>query len=242
MRSPQPTVNFQSPNMSSPVGSGEKYLGMTAPISLTAPEQADRDRSVALKAALEPHGCFEGEEEMAHRMEVLATLNQLVKQWIKDLSIEKNMPAALANTVGGHVYTFGSYRLGVHNKGADIDALCVVPRHIHREDYFDSFYILLQQQPEVAELRAVADAFVPVIKMVYDGIDIDMTFARLALKEVTDNQSLSDPMLLKNLDQKCVRSLNGCRVTDEILNQVNILINHTEKPMQIRYIVYYLLH
>jgi len=221
MRSPpQPTVNFQIPNMSSPVGAGEKYLGMTAPISLTAPEQADRDRSVALKAALEPHGCFEGEEEMAHRMEVLATLNQLVKQWIKDLSIEKNMPAALANTVGGHVYTFGSYRLGVHNKGADIDALCVVPRHIHREDYFDSFYILLQQQPEVAELRAVADAFVPVIKMVYDGIDIDMTFARLALKEVTDNQSLSDPMLLKNLDQKCVRSLNGCRVTDEILNQV----------------------
>ena len=70
--------------------------------------------------------------------------------------------------------------------------------------------------------RAVTDAFVPVIKMVYDGIDIDMTFARLALKEVTDNQSLSDSNLLKNLDQKCVRSLNGCRVTDEILNQVSL--------------------
>lgn len=34
------------------------------------------------------------------------------------------------------------------------------------------------------------------------------------------DQDLSDPMLLKNLDQKCVRSLNGCRVTDEILRQV----------------------
>ena len=158
--------------------------------------------------------------EMTHRMEVLASLNNLVKQWIKDLSIEKNMPPSMANTVGGHVYTFGSYRLGVHNRAADIDALCVAPRHIHREDYFDSFFNVLQQQPEVTELRAVPDAFVPVIKMVYDGIDIDMTFARLALKEVTDNQSLSDPMLLRNLDQKCVRSLNGCRVTDEILNQV----------------------
>lgn len=219
MRSPQ-AVNLQNSNMSSPVGSSEKYLGMTAPISLTAPEQSDRDRTSTLVTALEPHGCFEGEQEMTHRMEVLATLNHLVKQWIKDLSIEKNMPPTLANTVGGHVYTFGSYRLGVHNKGADIDALCVVPRHIHREDYFDSFYALLQQQAEVADLRAVADAFVPVIKMVYDGIDIDMTFARLALKEVTDNQSLSDANLLKNLDQKCVRSLNGCRVTDEILNQV----------------------
>jgi poly(A) polymerase len=65
----------------------------------------------------------------------------------------------------------------------------------------------------------VHEAFVPVIKMNFDGIEIDMTFARLALKEVGDSQSLSDPMLLKNLDQKCVRSLNGCRVTDEILNQ-----------------------
>lgn len=220
MRSPPlQAVNLQGSTMSS-TGSTEKYLGMTAPISLTPPDDGDRERTSRLVTALQPHGCFEGEQEMTHRMEVLATLNQLVKQWIKDLSIEKNMPPTLANTVGGHVYTFGSYRLGVHNRGADIDALCVVPRHIHREDYFDSFYALLQQQPEVAELRAVADAFVPVIKMVYDGIDIDMTFARLALKEVTDNQSLSDPLLLKNLDQKCVRSLNGCRVTDEILNQV----------------------
>ena len=43
---------------------------MTAPISLTTPDQADRDRTASLVNTLEPHGCFEGEQEMAHRMEV----------------------------------------------------------------------------------------------------------------------------------------------------------------------------
>jgi len=169
---------------------------------------------------LEPHGCFESEEELNHRMDVLSRLNDLVRKWIREVSILKNMPESLAETVGGKIFTFGSYRLGVHNKGADIDTLCVAPRHILREDYFTSFLEMLRLQEEVTDLRPVPDAFVPVIKLCFDGIDIDLTFARLALKEVVDNQDLSDPKLLKNLDQKCVRSLNGCRVTDEILRQV----------------------
>jgi poly(A) polymerase len=96
----------------------------------------------------------------------------------------------------------------------------VAPRHILRDDYFSSFVEHLRMRDEVTDLRAVPDAFVPVIKLCFDGIDIDLTFARLALKEVTETQDLSDPLLLKNLDPKCVRSLNGCRVTDEILRQV----------------------
>lgn len=43
--------------------------------------------------------------------------------------------------------------LQVHNKGADIDALCVAPRHIYRADYFTSFFELLKQQTEVTDLR-----------------------------------------------------------------------------------------
>lgn len=38
---------------------------------------------------------------------------------------------------------------------------------------------------------------------------MDLLFARLALPEVPDDLSLLDEGLLKNLDPKCVRSLNG---------------------------------
>ncbi|CAB4065170.1 PAP [Lepeophtheirus salmonis] len=170
--------------------SGSMTTGITPPISLAFPESGDVERTVLLKESMEPYGVFDTGDELNHRMAVLSRLNVLVKEWIKEVSLEKNMPLNLAETVGGNVYTFGSYRLGVHNRGADIDALCVAPRHILREDYFSSFVDKLRAQPEVSELRSVPEAFVPVIKMNFDGIEIDMTFARLALKEVTDNQTL----------------------------------------------------
>ena len=59
----------------------------------------------------------------------------------------------MVEEVGGKVYTFGSYRLGVHTKGADIDTLCVAPRHVDRVDFFSSFMELLKEQSEVKNLR-----------------------------------------------------------------------------------------
>lgn len=198
-----------------------RTLGMTSAISLAKPKASDLEHTRELSEYLKEAGMFEEDSELNHRFEVLGKLNTLVRTWIRDISINvKNMPPQIADTVGGKICTFGSYRLGVAGKGADIDALCVAPRHIERTDYFSSFYELLKEQPEVTEMRAVEEAYVPVIKMKYEGIEIDLLFARLALKEVPDSVDLKDDTILKNLDEKCVRSLNGCRVTDEILRQV----------------------
>lgn len=212
--------NGNNSTNNSPQQLAPKQLGMTSAISLAVPKQEDIQRTADLEKALEPFNVIENEQELNHRMEILAKLNTLVKQWIKDASITKNMPEQVATKLGGKIYTFGSYRLGVHHRKADIDALCVAPRNIERTDYFTTFIELLKQQPEVTECRAVEEAFVPVIKMNFDGIEIDLLFARLALKEIHDDFDLRDDSLLKNLDPRCVRSLNGCRVTDEILRLV----------------------
>jgi poly(A) polymerase len=58
------------------------------------------------------------------------------------------------------------------------------------------------------------------MKMKFAGIEIDLLFARLALPSIPDHLELRDDTLLKNLDEMCVRSLGGSRVTDEILRLV----------------------
>ncbi|XP_040831027.1 poly(A) polymerase alpha isoform X7 [Ochotona curzoniae] len=198
----------------------QKHYGITSPISLAAPKETDCILTQKLIETLKPFGVFEEEEELQRRILILGKLNNLVKEWIREISESKNLPQSVIENVGGKIFTFGSYRLGVHTKGADIDALCVAPRHVDRSDFFTSFYDKLKLQEEVKDLRAVEEAFVPVIKLCFDGIEIDILFARLALQTIPEDLDLRDDSLLKNLDIRCIRSLNGCRVTDEILHLV----------------------
>jgi len=79
---------------------------------------------------------------------------------------------------------------------------------------------MIRQRPEVAELAPVPDAFVPIIKFKWDSISIDLIFGRLALPRVPMDLELADSSILKGLDEACLKSLNGPRVTDEILRLV----------------------
>ncbi|XP_071387524.1 poly(A) polymerase gamma [Centroberyx affinis] len=195
----------------------QKHYGITSAISHAPPREIDHQYTNKLSDAMKPFGVFEDEDELNHRLAVLGKLNNFVKEWIAEISESKNLPPSAVSNVGGKIFTFGSYRLGVHTKGADIDALCVAPRHVERTDFFQSFFEKLKQHEEIKDLRAVEDAFVPVIKFKFDGIEIDLLFARLALQSIPDNLDLRGDSILRNLDIRCIRSLNGCRVTDEIL-------------------------
>lgn len=198
----------------------QKCYGITSPTSWAGPKESDRIYTEKLVEALQPFGIFEDDEELSHRMFVLGKLNNLVKEWIAELGEIKSLPPTVISSAGGKIFTFGSYRLGVHTKGSDIDALCVAPRHVERSDFFQSFVEKLKLQDGIRDVRAVEDAFVPVLKFEFLKIEIDLVFARLPLQCIPDNMDLRDDSHLKNVDIRCIRSLNGCRVTDEILHLV----------------------
>lgn len=99
----------------------------------------------------------------------------------------------------------------------------VVPKHICREDFFEDFPALLTKMAPhgaIGELTPVPDAFVPIIKFEYSGISIDLIFAKIALDQVPITLLLKDKSLLRGVEERDLRSLNGTRVTDEILELV----------------------
>ncbi|CAK5270759.1 unnamed protein product [Mycena citricolor] len=196
------------------------YLGVTPPIS-TAPSNArELEVTKTLMDELKAQNQFESEEEARRRELVLGRIAALVKKFVRDVSLAKGMSEAAATAAGGKIFTFGSYRLGVHAPGSDIDTLCVFPKHVSRDDFFTTFEPMVREMEDAVEVSGVPEAFVPVIGAKISGISMDLLCASLNMSSIPDELSLNDNNLLKTLDESVVRSVNGTRLTDELLRLV----------------------
>ncbi|KAJ8619723.1 hypothetical protein MRB53_028252 [Persea americana] len=196
-------------------------VGITEPISLSGPSEFDVIKTQELEKFLADSGLYEIQEEAVLREEVLGRLDQIVKAWVKKISQAKGFNELFVKEANAKIFTFGSYRLGVHGPGADIDALCVGPRHATREeDFFVELQNMLAEMLEVTELHPVPDAHVPVMKFKFSGVSVDLLYARLSLWVIPEDLDMTKDSILRNVDEQTVRSLNGCRVTDKILQLV----------------------
>lgn len=157
---------------------------------------------------------------------MLESLRLVADAFVKRVAKEKAPDnPTLFRDACAKIFTYGSFRLGVYMPGSDIDTLVVAPKYVSREDYFNYFPEMLQAMTppgSITDLTPVEDAFVPIIKFEYDGISIDLIFSRILLTQLPsdDKWGLKDSNLLRGLDEAELRSVNGTRVTDEILSLV----------------------
>eukprot|EP01059_Diplonema_ambulator_P034243 TRINITY_DN7588_c0_g1_i1.p1 TRINITY_DN7588_c0_g1~~TRINITY_DN7588_c0_g1_i1.p1 ORF type:complete len:643 (+),score=106.40 TRINITY_DN7588_c0_g1_i1:200-1930(+) len=162
----------------------------------------------------------ESREQGDVRSKVLVRLEKLIRTWMAKLLRAKGYEAP--DDHGGRLLTFGSYKLGVHFPGSDIDTLCIAPRDVDREDFFDSLVNILRKHLLVKELNPVRDAHVPVIKMNFYEIQIDLVFSALDLDKIPPSPpfNIGADSLLRNLDDPSQRSINGTRVAEKLLRCV----------------------
>ncbi|EHA50953.1 hypothetical protein MCOR02_008098 [Pyricularia oryzae] len=205
----------------------ERQLGVTPPVSVHLPTEEEKQATDSLLAELRAQNSFEGPVETEKRFAVLRSLQEIADAFVKTVARKKEPDnAVLIKDARGKVFAYGSLRLGVWGPGSDIDTLVVAPRYVTREDYFEHFPgLLVEMAPPnaITDLSVVVDAFVPIIKFEFSGISIDLIFSRIAtMKQLPadPNWNLSDSNLLRGLDEKELRSVNGTRVTDEIISLV----------------------
>jgi len=198
----------------------DKRYGTTEPISLDLPTEDDARHTQELEAYLQSVNLFETEAGREKREEVLGTVQQVVREWSLNAAIAQGLTDGSSDEYAAKILTFGSFRLGVNNPGADIDTLCLAPNHLNRTHFFTQLYEILRKDSRVTQLTAVPDAYAPVMKFEFNGVELDLLFCQLPQSTISPKFSIFDSSNLRNMDQKSVRSLNGARVTDMILELV----------------------
>ncbi|KAH9287704.1 hypothetical protein KI387_031821, partial [Taxus chinensis] len=199
----------------------QRQYGVLSPISTAGPGRADRPKNRLLEEFLKSQGLYEGPDESALRKKVLADIDQIVKLWVKQVTKLKGYDEHMVEEANAKIFTFGSYRLSVHDPGADLDTLCVGPCYVSREeDFFVILHEMLAEMTEVTELQPVPDAYVPVMKFKLRGISIDLLYASISLWDIPEDLDISQESVLYDTDEQSVLSLNGCRVADQILHLV----------------------
>jgi len=217
--------------------------------SSTPPElsfQATLTKYIAQNVALE------SDEGIRARERVLVKMGNLHRDWVKSVAMKRGLNTDAVEGAGGELFTSGSYRLGVHEPGADIDTIAVAPNICTREDFFGSGYISpnkiegddddttpperdpnslaerIRRHPDVTNFVPVEGAAVPILTFDWEGINIDLLFARLNTPSVPSNFDVDNDLVLSGVDSATEKSLNGPRVT----NLIAALVSGTEQRYQ----------
>ena len=158
-----------------------------------------------------------------YRKDVLNSLQKITEEFVRQMGRKHKMPEKIVNSLGGKIFTYGGFRLGIFGPGSDIDTLVVTPENITREDFFQHYpNILLEEAPKdsITDLTNIADAHVPIITFDYHGISIDLNFCELNVPQVPRDMEVADDMILRGIDETGAKAINGTRVADKMMELI----------------------
>jgi poly(A) polymerase len=186
---------------------------------------------------------LESTEGIQRRERVLNRMGTLCRDWIRSVCRKRGLPPDVVDSAGGQLFTSGSYRLGVHEPGADIDTILVAPNTCTREEFFgtllsssegtdpnnpsdavpdvkvrdpESLAERIRRHPDVTNFVPVEGAAVPILTFDWEGVNIDLLFARLNSASVPTDFDIDNDGVLDGVDSATEKSLNGPRVTNLI--------------------------
>lgn len=164
---------------------------------------------------------LEDESQRMMRQRVAEHLQKIANQWVisEDPKVEKV-----------RLLTFGSSILGIVTNESDLDTVLLIPSSISREKFFLNFVKFLDAQVgfEIDSVMAVPDAHVPVLKMVVNGLPVDILPCFIPVREYRvlinsggENGDLDFRLIRhRDLDLPSLLSLNGVRVGRTLVDSI----------------------
>ena len=161
--------------------------------------------------------------ESLRRESIAKHLEDLANEWFvgEDTSGSKT-----------RLLTFGSSILGVVTNESDLDTVLILPATISREKFFHNFVEFLKSPREgfvIESIMAVPDAHVPVLKMVVNGLPVDILTCRIPQRDYrafiespSRNGGQLDFSLIhyRELDTASLLSINGVRVGRTLVDSI----------------------
>ncbi|KNA08338.1 hypothetical protein SOVF_163390 [Spinacia oleracea] len=177
--------------------------------------------SISLLQFMANEGLVPSPDETLKRRSIVLRLEKIVQDWITKVAWQRKRPENGISNASAGVIIYGSYGLGVHNSESDIDALCFGPFFATmEEDFFIGLHNVLKSTSGVSKIHCVKDAKVPLMRFIFEGIAVDMPYARLP-----ENVDMLSPMLPTSIDETTLKILSGVRVNKRILQLVPHLEN-----------------
>lgn len=93
-------------------------------VDAASPSPLEVSFNTTLTHYISNHVPLESDLGIRTRERVLVQMGQLVREWIRSVALTRRglNDADAVESAGGELFTSGSYRLGVHEPGADIGA------------------------------------------------------------------------------------------------------------------------
>ena len=195
-------------------------FGVTEPLSIACATSRDESDSRSMLMYLDSAAPSESVEGWRNRWEALVDLETKVSDWlILECGVIPPDDSSLHAVC--RVLTFGSFRLGIIRPNSDIDTLILIPSSVSRDRFFSEFVArVLSGDIDVSECVSVTDARVPIAKVKFRGLYLDILVASVPSVEILHAMDTIDDQLIFKVDEKCMKSMNGIRVADKILTLV----------------------
>lgn len=150
---------------------------------------------------------------------VLHHLELLGQEWIR-AEAENRFTDVDDDFVPGKLLIFGSQSLCIYQRSSDIDAILVAPNFVKMRMFFDTFVPILADNSWVTSCLELPEARFPMVKLVVDGVDIDLLFVSLKTEMVPAHLELYETRFRLYQDEWDQPSMNGMRTSDAILRSI----------------------